>query len=451
MENSRLLPGDVALERMVLGIIISVKNAYSDASQIVDEHCFYDPKHQEVYKAICEIEGRGDRADLVTTVGYLVRLKSNVMPFEVANMVSSAGSVGMLGQYCQQLKELALYRRMHEIAEYLNNIAFTQSEDVFEAYTKGANMLTESLSSTDNHVFTIKDAVKGVYEQIDRNCLPEKSITGIATGFSVYDKRSGGLQGSDLVVIAAETSQGKTSLALSIMRNASLRGARVAVYSLEMKKEQLASRLMAMESGVPANEIMYSRLVQEKIMRIHQTTSNIYNANIYFDERSNTNISNILSSVRSLKIKYGIDFVVVDYLQLVGVSDRGMNKEQQVAHVARSLKNLAKELDICIVLLSQLSRSQSDPVPRLSRLRDSGQIEEAADVVMFIYRPDYYGREYPQPFHDTDVVGTAMIDIAKGRNIGLMKFIVGFRAETTEFYELGEVRKVEDEFDWLNG
>ena len=270
--------------------------------------------------------------------------------------------------------------------------------------------------------------------------LPEiKPLTGTPTGFEKIDVKSGGLQKSDLIIIAGETSQGKTSLAVSIMRNAAYYGAKIAMYSMEMKKEQITARILSMESGVPANQIMYSRLTDSQIQAIDKGIGKVSGKGIYFDDRSTSNIDTIISSIRYMKLKFGIDGAIVDYLQILNVNMKGANKEQQMGDVARRLKNLAKELDIWIIALSQLNRDNINPVPTLARLRDSGQIAEAADVVMLIYRPEVNKKSYPNEFSNVETRGTAMIDIAKGRNIGMLRLICGFNACTTCFYNLDTV------------
>ena len=244
------------------------------------------------------------------------------------------------------------------------------------------------------------------------------------------------MQKSDLIIIAADTSSGKTSLAMKIAMNA---GCNIAFYSMEMKKEQIAARMLSIQSGVPANIIQYSRMTDVQLSMIDSGIAKILDKPVFFDDRSTSSIDSILASIRSLKIKQNIDGVIVDYLQILTVNQKGLNKEQQLADAARRLKNIAKELDIWVIALSQLNRDTANPVPSLGRLRDSGQIAEAADTVILIYRPENYDRSYPDPFKNANTSGTAMIDIAKGRNVGTFKFLVGFKAETTNFYELNEV------------
>lgn len=243
----------------------------------------------------------------------------------------------------------------------------------------------------------------------------------------------------ELFVISDFIVTHNTSLAVSIMRNAADFGAKIAMYSMEMKKEQITARILSMESGVPANQIMYSRLTDSQLQAVDKGIGKVSGKGIYFDDRSTSNIDTIISSIRYMKLKYGIDGAIVDYLQILNVNMKGANKEQQMGDVARRLKNLAKELDIWIIALSQLNRDTMNPVPTLARLRDSGQIAEAADVVILIYRPEVTKKSYPSDFSNVETKGTAMIDIAKGRNIGLLRFICGFNAATTCFYNLDSV------------
>lgn len=230
-----------------------------------------------------------------------------------------------------------------------------------------------------------------------------------------------------------------TSLAIAFTLSAARYGDGVAFYSMEMKKEQIAARMISIESGIPANEIMYSRLGTEQFEAIDNGIGKIYDKPVYFDDRSNSNIDTILASIRTMKLKYGISGAVVDYLQILSVNMKGSNTEQQMGEAARRLKNLAKELDIWIIALSQLNRDSVNPVPSLARLRASGQIAEAADTVMLIYRPELYGKFYPDPFQNANTQGTAMIDLAKGRNVGLMKFLVRFDASTTHFTDMDDM------------
>ncbi|MDR0682034.1 MAG: replicative DNA helicase [Dysgonamonadaceae bacterium] len=434
--DGRILPRSIESERLVLGTIIN-NNRFPETIETLSEECFYDDFHRDVFRTIKKITDRGDSPDAVAVMDELKKEgKLSIVPY--TNLIQNH-ALSNFDQHLATLIEKESRRRFFEIGSYFTSNAFSETEDVTEVMENGRQMIEGMQGNLSDNIFLVKDAITNVFKQMETN-FNDGSVeaTGTKIGLREFDRKSGGLQKSDLIIIAAETSQGKTSLALTVARNAAVNGTKIAFYSLEMKKEQLAARLMAMESGVPANSILYARLQQYQFERIDKSIRAIYNSQIYFDERSTSNIDKILSSIRTLVIKYGIEGVVVDYLQILNVNMKGANKEQQMGDVARRLKNMAKELDIWIIALSQLSRDNQNPIPSINRLRDSGQIAEAADVVILIYRPEVYGKQYPAPFHNVPTNGTALIDVAKGRNIGLLKFICAFNCETSHFTNLDE-------------
>lgn len=433
MENETLPHSDEA-ERLVLGTVMNEKNALPFVREMLPVEAFYQDKHREIYRSIIDVADKGNFPDIVMVMEELLRKKSTISPYELTEL--SGCTTPYLEQYVAVVFDKYKRRQFFEIGCYLRANSFDETEDIMDVYEEVGRRMDGIFPDADNAVHTIKEAIKGVYENIDRNYKGTSRLTGYPTGFSEFDGKSGGLQTSDLIIIAADTSSGKTSLAIKISMNA---GCPVAFYSMEMKKEQVAARMMSIQSGVPANEILYSRLASGQLQSIDKGVARLEKLPIYFDDRSTSNIESILASIRMMKIKYGIKGVIVDYLQILNVNMKTANKEQQMGDVARRLKNLAKDLDIWIIALSQLSRDKENPVPTLARLRDSGQIAEASDVVMLIYRPELYGKRYPEPYMHSSVSGTAMIDVAKGRNIGLLKFIVGFDKPTTNFYELDEI------------
>lgn len=428
---------DEDAEKVVLGTIITERNALEEVRELLNDDSFYNPFHRQIYKAVIQISSVGDRPDMITVKNKLV---ANGVKFDLVEFVKIASNcVFDLYQYAARLHDLAIRRKFWDIGQYLVSSSYSESEDILDITNSVSEELASLFKSTSTTVSTIDDGLESVYNTINENLSGNKPITGTPTGFERIDSKSGGLQKSDLIIIAGETSQGKTSLAVSIMRNAALWGSRIAMYSMEMKKEQITARILSMESGVPANQIMYSQLTDSQLQSIDKGIGKISGKGIYFDDRSTSNIDTIISSIRYMKLKFGIDGAIVDYLQILNVNMKGANKEQQMGDVARRLKNLAKELDIWIIALSQLNRDTMNPVPTLGRLRDSGQIAEAADVVILIYRPEVNKKSYPNEFSNVETRGTAMIDIAKGRNIGLLRFICGFNAATTCFYNLDSV------------
>lgn len=428
---------DEDAEKVVLGTLITDRGALDEVRELLSEECFYTPFHAQIYRAVIQTVESGDTADMITVKA---RLAANGVEFSLVEYMKIASCrTYELYQHAARLRDLYTRRKFHDIGLRLVTASYSEAEDIQDVVNRTEDDLSALFKTSVTSVTTIKDAIENVYAMIDSNLSGGRPVTGTPTGFRKMDNLSGGLQKSDLVIIAGETSQGKTSLAVTMMRNAALAGARIAMYSMEMKKEQIAARILSMESGVPANEIMYTPLSASKIQSIDRGIGKIAGTGIYFDDSSTSNIDTIISSIRFMKMRYGIDGAVVDYLQILNVNMKSANKEQQMGDVARRLKNLAKDLDIWIVALSQLNRDRDNPAPSLSRLRDSGQIAEAADVVILVYRPEVYGRNYPDGFKGVETKGTALIDIAKGRNIGLARFICGFNASTTLFRDIDTV------------
>lgn len=437
MRTDEVKMRDEDSEKLVLGTIISGRNAIEDVRDLLTVDSFYNQFHAQIFEAILQIEDSGGRADLVMVKN---KLTANGVKFNLTDYMNIVSCHTFdLRQYACRLHDLTIRRKFWYIGQYLITNSCNEAEDIVDVSNKARDDLTDLFKSSTGEISTLNEGLENVYEIIKKNLSTEHQLTGTPTGFEKFDERSGGLQKSDLIIIAGESSQGKTSLLVSIMRNAALSGSKVAMYSMEMKKEQISARMISMESGVPSNEILYSRLSGSQIQAIDAGIGKIWDKEIYFDDRSTSNIDTIISSIRFMKLKYDIDGAAVDYLQILNVNMKGANKEQQMGDVARRLKNLAKDLDIWIIALSQLNRNALSPVPSLSRLRDSGQIAEAADIVLLVYRPEVYGKSYPDEFEHLDTRGTAMVDIAKGRNIGIGKFICGFNALTTMFYNLDSV------------
>lgn len=435
------MPQSPEAEKVVLGTIITESNILDEIRDILPADAFYITKNKEIYQCVLDISDRGEHVDIITVVNECQKRKLDVTAFDVAQLQQNYSPI--INDHVGILVEKYRRRKLFEIGAILQSNSYSEVNGISEVLSEVKEKLDGLFTSSRESVYTIRDAVQSVYDNIDKNLRGSSSLTGNPTGFTLLDKRSGGLQTSDLVIVAADSSQGKTSFAIKLVMNC---GCPVAFYSMEMKKEQIAARMMSIESGVPANEILFSKLDSGRIQQIDKGVSRVIENPIYFDDRSTSNIETILSSIRMMKIKYGIKGAVVDYLQILNVNMKGSNKEQQMGDVARRLKNIAKELDIWVIALSQLSRDNQNPVPSLTRLRDSGQIAEAADMVILIYRPEVYGKKYPEEFSSKSTEGTAMIDVAKGRNVGLMKFLVGFDAKTTNFYELdNNIKEVKDE------
>ncbi len=428
---------DLDCERSVIAAMMSSFGDAAECVPVLDGDCFYDVFHRNIFMAIESVFKRGDAPELISVGAELAKSGSDYSRTEITKIVLSTEPVLNPQRYAMRLKELAYRRKMWEIGLAMLCRSRAENEDLDKIQNeakKGIDSLFEDLSG---NVTTLADSYRELQEQMLLNRDREPgSVIGTSTGYPEWDEK-GGLMGSDLVVIGAHSSQGKTSFATSLIVSALRQGEPVAVYSMEMTPKQLAARIASMMTGIPSRKISNDQLELAEIQRIDDAMAQIDMSKLFFDGRSTASLDSIITSIRQLRMKYGITGAVVDYLQLVSVKEERMNREQLVAKAARDLKNLAKELGIWIIAISQLNRGNENGVPTMAQLRDSGQIEEAADVVALIHRP-YNNAPYPAPYDEVETKGTALIKVEKGRNIGVFDMIAGFRPENTLFYPLDQ-------------
>lgn len=439
---------DDKCERYVIGTILSYKNAINESRDIIDEDSFYNIKYKAIYKAILEIDKKGESPSIINIFPILKRDNANISGGELAE-ISSSVLIADYYQYALRLSELEEKRKIYQMGYYLMQASSNETEDVNEILSNTRKTLDGFTDKKADQYINLNNSLEKVSSIVTSNLSNECSVIGTKTGFRKIDEK-GGWKPSDLIIIAAETSQGKTAFAASITLNAISDGGKIAFYSMEMQHQQVSARLLAMKSKVSSSSILYGKLNKGELEKFDKAIGELWNKNLFFDDRDSSNIDVILASIRNMKAKYDIDGAVVDYLQILSVNrgSRNTTEEQLMGDVARRLKNLAKELGIWIMALSQLSRNQDSPVPTMQRLRSSGQIAEAADVVLLIYRPESYDKKFPEPYTNTDTHGTALINITKGRNTGVSKFICKFDAPCTYFYDddcIGQYMPVKDE------
>lgn len=433
------LVNDPKAEQYVIGSLLVDPTAYTLVSQYLDEDCFYDPMCRDIWKAVDNMGKQGMPIDVISVSAELSKQKSNVTALDLMNISAQIASSAHVEYHAIRLQDLGRRRKLWVVGQQLSKVGLSEEILTADAHQEAIESIGGVFEKADG-VFTLDDAMNSLNEIMVKNATVGGVTTGTKTGMERFDEK-GGLQKSDLIIVAGETSQGKTSLALCMTRHAIENGAKVAFYSMEMTKEQLTARLLSAKTNIPANNILYSgSLAPSEIRMIDDARGKLPGENLFFDDKSTSNIDSILLSIRMLKMQKDIDGAVVDYLQILNVNSRStsFSREQAMGDAARRLKNLAKELNIWIIALSQLSRDSNCPEPNLNRLRDSGQIGEAADVVILVYRAEYYNRAYPAPFDNKDdypTDGTAMIDVAKGRNIGTFKFFMGFNKNTTNFFK----------------
>lgn len=433
------LVNDTKAEQYVIGSLLVDSTAYTLVSQYLDEDCFYDPMCRDIWKAVDNMGKQGMPIDVISVSAELNKQKSNVTALDLMNISAQIASSAHVEYHAIRLQDLGRRRKLWVVGQQLSKVGLSEEILTADAHQEAIESIGGVFEKADG-VFTLDDAMNSLNEIMVKNATVGGVTTGTKTGMERFDEK-GGLQKSDLIIVAGETSQGKTSLALCMTRHAIENGAKVAFYSMEMTKEQLTARLLSAKTNIPANNILYSgSLAPSEIRMIDDARGKLPGENLFFDDKSTSNIDSILLSIRMLKMQKDIDGAVVDYLQILNVNSRStsFSREQAMGDAARRFKNLAKELNIWIIALSQLSRDSNCPEPNLNRLRDSGQIGEAADVVILVYRAEYYNRAYPAPFDNKDdypTDGTAMIDVAKGRNIGTFKFFMGFNKNTTNFFK----------------
>lgn len=433
------LVNDLKAEQYVIGSLLVDPAAYTLVSQYLDEDCFYEPMCRDIWKAVDNMGKQGMPIDVISVSAELSKQKSNVTALDLMNISAQIASSAHVEYHAIRLQDLGRRRKLWVVGQQLSKVGLSEEVLTADAHQEAIESIGGVFEKADG-VFTLNDAMNSLNEIMVKNATVGGVTTGTKTGMERFDEK-GGLQKSDLIIVAGETSQGKTSLALCMTRHAIENGAKVAFYSMEMTKEQLTARLLSAKTNIPANNILYSGSLAPSEMRmIDDARGKLPGENLFFDDKSTSNIDSILLSIRMLKMQKDIDGAVVDYLQILNVNSRStsFSREQAMGDAARRFKNLAKELNIWIIALSQLSRDSNCPEPNLNRLRDSGQIGEAADVVILVYRAEYYNRAYPAPFDNKDdypTDGTAMIDVAKGRNIGTFKFFMGFNKNTTNFFK----------------
>lgn len=431
---------DFGCERIVIGTLVGNSKAIESVRDILSAECFTDYVLAAIYEAVRGIDAAGDDVNLLT-VNAAMQKSAPWVSMEQLIEAQSDMTVGDLTAYALRLKELALRRRMWKIGQELVSAGTAETDEIETAQQRAYDGIVGLFGSAQAQGVTLAEAYGRVSAQMRENRRVGRGLRGTLTGFDEIDRR-GGLLPSDLIIVAGESSHGKTSLASSFMVSAMKEGEDIALYSMEMTAEQMAARMAAMCSGESAINITQGCLPEERIEAVDRHMGALDMKRLHFDDRSTSSIDNILSSIRTMKIKYGIKGAVIDYLQILNVNQgRDHNKEQSMGEAARRLKNTAKALDIWIVALSQLSRDRDRVEPDMNRLRDSGQIAEAADVVMLVWRPELRGASvrYPEPYASVCTQGTAMINVAKGRNIGTFRFICGFDGCRTLFYPLSEL------------
>lgn len=427
------LISDVQVEEEILAYILFT-NRFDELRDILTPDCFTVPQHREIYDTMCSIAESGEKVNSFNVYNTMSKQAHFTTQQEVLTIYSKgtySTDAPKLARHLREYNERRQLWHLCNIVETMSNGSSLQPlEDIYLHIHDFLNNCKVEVKTTDLGV-----AAAELKEVIEANSVGDRPL-GTTTGFSKIDE-VGGFHRGDLIIAAGDTSMGKTAFALSVTLNAIKNDEKIAYYSLEMGRVELTSRLVAIGSCVSTSSILYTKLYPTDKEKVIKAIDALPQHNLLFDDTAALRLESIIASIRTLHRREGIRGAVVDYLQILNVNTKSRETQEQVmAIAARQLKNLARELNIWILALSQLNRDKEKAQPKLSRLRNSGQIAEAADIVILIYRPEVYGMLYAEPeFKSKPTHNTALIEIAKGRNIGLSKFLCRFIPEITYFYE----------------
>ena len=434
----RVMPHSIEAEQPVIGAMLMDSDAIDVASEMLREEDFYARQYGVLFTAICQMHGKGEAVDPVT---LQTRLREQNLPPEVygtgmlLDLIEKVPTSANIKSYAGIVSEKALLRRMIRANEEIAGACYTQEDGVDEIMNQAEKKIFEISQRRDSDGFVpIRQIVLNAIEKIEYASHIKGNVTGLSTGFTDLDNRTAGFQPSDLILIAARPSMGKTALVLNIAQHMVLKENRCAViFSLEMSKEQLTNRLFAMEAHVDAQKIRTGDLNEQEWADLIESAGNIGESRLIIDDTPAISVQQMRSKCRKYKMEFGLEMVIVDYLQLMSGSGKsGESRQQEISDISRSLKALARELNVPVIALSQLSRaveSRPNHRPMLSDLRESGAIEQDADVVMFIYRDDYYNP-------DSEKKGIAEIIIAKQRNGPIGTVELSWQPALTKFANL---------------
>ena len=439
----RVPPQNVEAEQSVLGAMMIEREAISKVSEIIMPEDFYREAHRLIYIAMMELFNKNDAVDLVTVVEVLRRdekLEAAGGISYVSALANSVPTAANVMYHARIVEEKALLRQLITTATYVAGMGYEANEEVAVIMDKAEKMILEVAKRKVGQEFaSIKNIIFDVFDRVSELYSSKGGITGLSTGFKDLDKLTSGLQPSDLILIAARPSMGKTAFVLNIAQNVAIKEKQaVAFFSLEMSKEQLVQRMLCAEAPIDAQRLRIGELENNDWDKLVRAADRLAAAPIFIDDTAGITIMEMRSKARRLKIEHDLKLIIIDYLQLMqgGTgSSRSENRQQEISEISRSLKALARELKVPVVALSQLSRgveSRQVKKPMLSDLRESGSLEQDADIVAFLYREDYYE---PETEHKniTDII------IAKHRNGPVDSIQLFFHKQFTKFSDLSRL------------
>lgn len=409
-------PHSLEAEQSALGAMVLDKDAVTEVVELITDEDFYKEAHRAIFRGIIDLYNRNEPVDIITLSGELGKqgVLEDIGGVEYLSDLTSMGIVTTNAKY---------YAKIIEEKSTLRRLIRASSEIIEKGFSsEGADYLLDlaeksifDISQKKNRegLEAIKEVLLKAYEQIEILYGSEHALTGLTTGFMDLDAKTSGFQRSDLILVAARPSMGKTAFSLNVCQNAAMKSnASVAIFSLEMSKEQLVQRLLSSESHIPMQDLRNGRLKEEDWISLAKAMNSLSNCSIFIDDTPAISVLEMRAKCRKLKMEKGLDLIMIDYLQLMSGNGKNESRQQEISTISRSLKALAREMDCPVVALSQLSRApelRADHRPILSDLRESGAIEQDADVVMFLYRDEYY-------FPDSEKKGIGEVIIGKQRN-----------------------------------
>lgn len=435
--NPEIPPNDFEAEQGVLSCMLFDKHGLQSASELLDKDDFYRKEHSILFETMLNMFDENIEVDIITLknklefLGALSTIGEYSYILELSDIVSTSV---MIKQYSSIVKEKSIRRKILKASKSMHNLAFDNSETVASIIEKAEQIITSITLNNSSSDFTlVRDILKTSLDNIDHLYKNKTQITGLETGFKDFDIKTAGLQKSDLILIAGRPSMGKTAFAINIAQNVSLKNnITTAIFSLEMPEDQLVNRMICTQAMVEAQKLRTGDLDGDDWYKIAEAISILSEASIYIDDKTSVSLQELKSKCRKLKVSQNLGLVVIDYLQLMSSGNRNESREQEISKISRELKGLARELNIPIIALSQLSRAveqRRPPRPILSDLRESGAIEQDADIVCFLYRDEYYNPE-------SEKREQAEVIIAKQRNGSVGSIDLKWLSKYTKFGNL---------------
>ncbi|MBM7585100.1 replicative DNA helicase [Bacillus pakistanensis] len=436
--NHQVPPQNIEAEQAVLGAIFLEPSSLTQASEALIPEDFYRNSHQKIFNVMLNLSDAGQAVDLITVTEELANMKELEDVGGVSylsELAASAPTAANIEYYAKIVEEKSLLRRLIRTASTIAQDGYTREDEVDELLSEAEKNIMEVAQRKNAGAFhNIKDVLVRTYDNIETLHNRVGDITGIPTGFADLDHMTAGFQRNDLIIVAARPSVGKTAFALNIAQNVATKtDENVAIFSLEMGAEQLVMRMLCAEGNINAQNLRTGSLTDEDWRKLTMAMGSLSNSGIYIDDTPGIRVNEIRSKCRRLKQESGLGMILIDYLQLIQGSGRsGENRQQEVSEISRALKGLARELEVPVIALSQLSRGveqRQDKRPMMSDIRESGSIEQDADIVAFLYRDDYYDKE-------SENKNIIEIIIAKQRNGPVGTVSLAFVKEYNKFVNL---------------